>query len=94
MSVNSTHNLSMRREIKGSVGSLSHTSSSFSTVNAEINLPFIFADHNDRGARVVGRVAANPAGPDGRMRHTKCLEMWLKRQVDRNDASNDEGGRK
>jgi len=58
----------------------------FITVNAQINSPFIFADHNDRGKRVVGRVAANPAGPDGRMRHTICLEMWFKRQVDRNDA--------
>jgi hypothetical protein len=58
----------------------------FIIVNAQINSLFIFADHNDRDKCVVGRVAANPAVLDDRIRHTVCLEMWLKRQVDRNDA--------
>ena len=47
----------------------------FITVNAQINLPFIFADHNDRGKCVAGRVIANPASSDGRMRRAICLEM-------------------
>jgi len=47
----------------------------FFTANAEINLLFIFADHTDRGNRVVGRVAPGPAGSDVRRIHTVCLEM-------------------
>ena len=58
----------------------------FFTANAEINLLFIFADHTDRGNRVVGRVAPGSTGSDVRKIHTIHLEMWLKRQVDRDDS--------
>ena len=55
----------------------------FITVNAQINSLFIFADHNDGGKRVVGRVAANTAGPDSRVGAPRYMPRNLAQETGR-----------